>query len=338
MGRPNKTHTVPQMMIRRFAGSDGKLVELVKPELSLGTRRRSPKGIMFKNDHYRDFIADLDEELLKPIEQKFAKYCPLMADEVKAKLIPPDRGSAFIEWVAAMLVRTDAFVSFFHAVADKMEDGFEKLLYRRFRKEMQNDARTFMFHDFVDLLTRENYRWKALNFPSNVCVVLTDNPVCQTNGLGIGGQVTIVPLSKHRVMFGGQKEAIDEMRNISIGELNHFLAGWSERRSLRLTDQRSKVSCGIFLGRRITARQLAVHFSVLWNASSNAINYLKRLMAGGNSIWSRTVEPVSINSHGAAVHLLAGKSILVDAAASNDHFKPQAASSEIHHRRNSPAV
>ena len=36
-------HSVPQMMIRRFAGVDGKLVELVKPKLQIGTRQLRTK-------------------------------------------------------------------------------------------------------------------------------------------------------------------------------------------------------------------------------------------------------------------------------------------------------
>jgi hypothetical protein len=58
--------------------------------------------------------------------------------------------------------------------------------------------------------------------------VLTDYPVCQTNGIEAGRQVTIVPLSKHRVLFGGSQEAVDRW-NIPVADLNSFLAGCAER-------------------------------------------------------------------------------------------------------------
>ena len=230
MSRTTNTHLVPQMMIRRFAGADGKLLELIKPQLNIATRRRHPKGILFSENYYRDFVADLDNDLLKPIEQKFARFYPLIADEAKPTPPPPEGGSAFIEWVSAMLIRTQSFISFWRAMADKTEGGSETLLVNMFPKEMQNVARTVGFNHYVDLLSRQDFVWKVITFPSNACIVLTDNPVCQTNGLGSGGQVTIVPISKHRVMLGGHKKGINELDHLATCELNFFLAGWAESR------------------------------------------------------------------------------------------------------------
>ena len=59
-------------------------------------------------------------------------------------------------------------------------------------------------------------------------MVLSDHPVCHTSGTGAGGQVTVVPLSKHRVLFGGHQEAVDRC-NIPIENLNAFLAAWAGR-------------------------------------------------------------------------------------------------------------
>src|SRR5947208_1598081 len=73
-------HRVPQMMARRFAGDDGKLAELYKPSLALSTRRKPPKGILFGEDVYKDQVADLDDELFKPIEQTFALVYPSLVD------------------------------------------------------------------------------------------------------------------------------------------------------------------------------------------------------------------------------------------------------------------
>ena len=55
-----RQHIVPQQMIRNFAGDDGKLVEMVKPEFDIGTRRRAPSGILFRDDYYRDTVSDFD--------------------------------------------------------------------------------------------------------------------------------------------------------------------------------------------------------------------------------------------------------------------------------------
>jgi uncharacterized protein DUF4238 len=65
----SKQHFVPQMMIKRFVGDDGKLSELCKPTLTFGSRRRSPKGILYIKDFYKDIFSDFDNEFLTPIKQ-----------------------------------------------------------------------------------------------------------------------------------------------------------------------------------------------------------------------------------------------------------------------------
>jgi len=79
MATARDQHLVPQMMIKRFAGNDGRLAELIKPNLAFGTQRRAPKGILFGKNFYRDRNSDLDDELLKPIEQEFALIYPSLA-------------------------------------------------------------------------------------------------------------------------------------------------------------------------------------------------------------------------------------------------------------------
>ncbi len=59
--------------------------------------------------------------------------------------------------------------------------------------------------------------------------MLTDNPVCQTNGIRQEGQITIVPLSKKHVLVGGLQEAVDEARSWTIDQVNAFLAAWAEK-------------------------------------------------------------------------------------------------------------
>ena len=222
-------HFVPQMMIKRFAGPDGKLIELCKPDLQIGTRRRAPKGILFEDDLYRDNFSDFDEEHLIPIEQKFSQYYPLMADHAQPQPLCSEGGTAFIEWVAAMLVRTRPYQCLFNTLAEKMCDSIEISAFMQlFPKSFDNLFRLNQFNEYIDLLSRPQFHWKVKTFDNHELVVLTDHPVCQTNGLKTGGQVTIVPLSKNRVMFGGHQEAIEKC-NCWIDELNAFLAGWAHR-------------------------------------------------------------------------------------------------------------
>src|SRR5687767_12598453 len=73
-------HIVPQLMIRRFAAANGRLLELFKPTLSIG-KWRWPKGILYRQDVYRDRAGDLDSELLKRIENKFEQMLGPIADD-----------------------------------------------------------------------------------------------------------------------------------------------------------------------------------------------------------------------------------------------------------------
>ncbi len=220
-------HLIPQMMIRRFAGPDGKLSELHKPTLTLGTRRRSPKGILFAQDFYHDRLSDFDDELLKPIEQKFARFYPSLADNPRPEPLSGEGGAALIDWIAAMLIRTRAHVLLGQAAAKKI-GGLPALVWALDSALLKNNiGRSLCFSEYQDLLSRPKVRWKIKTYPSNDVVVLTDFPVCQTNGIGAGGQVTVIPLSKHRVLFGGTQEAVDRC-NIPVEDLNAFLSGCAE--------------------------------------------------------------------------------------------------------------
>lgn len=222
-----RQHFVPQMMIKRFAGGDGKLVELSKPTLSLKRRRKSPKGILFHDDFYRDSLYDFDADVLTPIEQKFARIYPSIADATKPESLSGFDAVTLIDWIASMLVRTRVHICISQAVAEH-DAGFSALTWSLDPSFMSNIAREHWFHEFRDLLARPKIRWKIKTYPDNDVVVLTDHPVCQTNGLAQGGQVTVVPLSKHRVLFGGHEDAIERC-DVSSEVLNAFLAGWAER-------------------------------------------------------------------------------------------------------------
>lgn len=223
----SRQHLVPQMMIRRFAGDDGKLAELHKPTLTLGTRRRSPKKILYLEDFYRDQLSDFDEDLLTPVEQRFSHYYPLLADEAKPVPLSGEGGAALVDWIAGMLVRTTAQSVLSLAVARK-KGGLAPIAWALNPSLMNNIGRSIWFSELQDLLSRPGMRWKFRICHEKDAVVLSDHPVCQTNGIGAGGQVTIVPLSKHRVLFGGTEEALAHW-NVPVDVLNVFLAGWAER-------------------------------------------------------------------------------------------------------------
>lgn len=220
-------HYVPQMMIRRFAGDDSKLTELIKPQLSFGSRRRAPRGVLFGEDFYRDCHSDLDEELFTPVEQRFAPVYAALADDRHPHLRDGKDAAAFVDWVASMLVRTRAFPLLAQAVGER-HSALGKLFWKIMPELTNNVFRQMWFSELQDTLSRPLFRWKIIKYPPEQTVVLTDFPVCQSSGRALGGQVTVVPLSKHRVVFGGSEKAIAHW-NIPADDLNGFLAGCAKR-------------------------------------------------------------------------------------------------------------
>lgn len=214
-----RQHLIPQMMIRKFTGEDGKVLELCKPNLRICTRRRSPRGILFIDNFYLDLLSDLDSDLLKPIEQNFARYYPSMVDEDKPREPSGEAVAALVDWIAAMLCRTTAFICMAKVIAQKENETLVELV-----SQLANEFRIHWFREWQGIMKRKDFRWKMKVFPDECCIVLTDNPVCQTNGLRRGGAILMVPLSKRHILFGGRQKAVERCRDFTLGQVNAFLA------------------------------------------------------------------------------------------------------------------
>jgi hypothetical protein len=217
-------HIVPQQMIRKFAGSDGKLVEMMKPGFQIGTRRRAPKGILFRDDFYRAAGWDFDAEFLIPLEQKFAQVYPLVLNcaELNGR-----QGAAFIDWVAAMLIRTQ----FLPAVMPTMPGGLSDCLAAQFnmaKAYFDNTARAEWFRMYQDLFARKGWQWKCRRFP-NPSLVLSDHPVCITGMSPEVGQMVLVPMSSNVVLIGGAPTTIETMREVAPAQFNFFFAAFANR-------------------------------------------------------------------------------------------------------------
>jgi hypothetical protein len=226
MNNGQDDHIIPQQMIKRFADDNGSLWEFIKPELKIGTRRRKPKGILFREDYYKDEFGDLDDEFLKKVEQRFAIYYPKLADEPWRENVSPDEGAAFIDWVAALMCRTQMLVVMTRDLTN--DTPFLKLINQLTPKAMDNLFRTLWFCEHQDFLTRRGFKWKCLNITAEKNVVITDNPVCLSGNLG-QGKVVIVPISKRRIIFGGTVEALQPWGQVSIDLINMILGAHAER-------------------------------------------------------------------------------------------------------------
>lgn len=221
-----RQHIIPQQMIRRFAGVDGKLTELIKAGLKIGTRRRAPSSILFHDDFYRDSVGDFDD-LLKRIEQNFAPVYPKV---IARERLNGQEGAALVDWIASMLVRTQ-LVS---AVMPQLEIGSSSHAdldsLRNAKRLLDNMARSNWFKMYQDLLVRERWIWKHLRLPAEKGqLILTDHPVCMTSFVQENGPVVLVPLTPNSMLLGGAKEAVERMRGVTADSINLFLAGYAHK-------------------------------------------------------------------------------------------------------------
>jgi hypothetical protein len=223
-----RQHIVPQQMIRNFAGSDGKLIELIKPTLKIATRRRSPKSILFRDDVYRDSVSDFDAELLTPVEQKFAQVYPRVLERAT---LNGDEGAALVDWIAAMLVRTQLITGLMPLAPSDLPADLPPQLKDRVaeaKKLLDNMTRSNLFTMYQDLLARQRWRWKFRKFPIP-CLALSDHPVGITSIHQEGGQMVIVPMSSKVVLIGGARDAIERMRDAIAMDYNFFAAAYAHR-------------------------------------------------------------------------------------------------------------
>lgn len=226
-----RQHIVPQQMIRRFANDQGRLFELYKPTLSLGTKMRSPRGILFRDYYYNDRISSFDEEVLKPIEDKFGKHYTEIADKPwQNKIFSCEVGAAFVDWVSSHLCRTKLLEEM-NKVLFKNENPLLALAYDNDPKLANNIVRSVLFEMYRDLFSRPLWKWKCKIFPDDFQnnLVLTDNPVCKVLGFGEAAGTLMVPLSKRRILFGGKKEIVEECEKLSIRDMNFCLSAWADR-------------------------------------------------------------------------------------------------------------
>jgi hypothetical protein len=218
-------------MIQRFTNQESKLSELYKPTLSIGTRMKSPRGILFRDYYYDDKIASLDDELLKPIEQKFARhYAEIVDMPWQNKIWPGDIGDAFVDWVAAQLCRT-SFMMKMNEVLFRRENPMLAIAYDKDPQLANNIVRSELFQEYQDFLSRPLWKWKCRIFPEGADrnLVITDNPVCRVLGLGEATGALMVPLSKKSILFGGRREIVDNCEALSIRDINFCLTAWADR-------------------------------------------------------------------------------------------------------------
>lgn len=225
----SKQHIVPQQMIRRFANKNGELAELLKPELALATRWKSPKEILWADDYYKDIVRDLDTELFKKVEQRFALHYPALADKpIELTRIVGDPASALIDWIASMLARTQMIVLAAAAVARK-DDPRMHAVFTLAPALVSNTLRVAWYDQMRDLMTRPRWKWRMICIKGNEVLILTDNPVLLFRPKDTSGFSVVAPLASRRVLIGGP-DLPQTFRKDLVPAINRLMTGWAYSR------------------------------------------------------------------------------------------------------------
>lgn len=197
-----RQHYVPQQMIRRFANEHNQLRAMRKSSLAVLKRPKVPRGILWKENYYKDTTGDLDAEWLTPIEQRFAKYYGTLADEPwRGDTTPKEEGEAFIDWTISQLCRTQ----FLPKVTESMMLDKPLLFQAAYVSHptlFHNTFRQQLFEHLKEVYTLPGWKWKCFIISTDANLVLTDHPVCSTPSNSSLGHVILVPLSKKRIIFG----------------------------------------------------------------------------------------------------------------------------------------
>ncbi len=223
-----KQHCVPQQMIRRFANERGQLRAMRKPSFAVLKRPRWPRGILWKENYYKDTSGDLDADWLTAIEQRFAKYYPVLADEPwRGGTAPKEEGEAFIDWTISQLCRTQFIPRMTESIMLNKPPLFQAA-YVMDPTLFHNIFRPQLFEHLKEVYTLPGWRWICRIISTDANLVLTDHPVCSTSSKSSQGHVVLAPLSKKRIIFGGDKESLERVKGLSVLNVNCFLASCAE--------------------------------------------------------------------------------------------------------------
>lgn len=224
-----KQHIVPQQMIRRFANSQNELRGLDKSTLKILRRRFRPKAILWKENYYKDLASDLDADWLTPIEQRFAKYYPRLADEPWTEVCAPtEEGEAFVDWTISQLCRTDFLQN---ATTNLLpnHDPLIQVAYLLRPTLIQNEIRRGLFEHLKEVYTQPLWKWKVFIVSADDEFILTDHPVCTTANNSELGHAVFVPISRKRMIFGGGIKSLELLDRVPVSRINCHLAAWAKK-------------------------------------------------------------------------------------------------------------
>lgn len=240
---PSKHHYIPEFYLKRWAGSDGRMVRYTSPVPGkIVARRCFPSEVGFRADLYR---APIDDPIAaQQLEASFFSKLDNMSAKALDNLLVSDRRTlhresvdVFCVFIFALLHRTpfyfDALIRggtrIFERTILGLEHRYDELrapdhppTFREFvatideadpeRKTLEVIPRLVVNSNILKFL--RGMHWAVLVmkdlWPN---LLLSDDPLVRTNGLRNDGGHVAIPLSPNHLMIGAwQVEKISEFR------------------------------------------------------------------------------------------------------------------------------
>ncbi|QYK47108.1 MAG: DUF4238 domain-containing protein [Phycisphaeraceae bacterium] len=235
MGTNVEQHFVPQQLIRRFANEHGRLYCLRKDTLEITNRDHGnlPHDILKRKHYYKGLSRDADDIWLKPIETAFGKAYRTYADMDATSLNKEiSRDSTLLrDWALSLYCRTEQVPAITIASLDTMED-IDRDIYAIDRTGFINEVRYRLYQRYRHICSGRRWRWQCVDISRkhDNCFVLTDHPVCATGHETEWGFLLFVPITKRRLIVGGDDEGLIALScDFSVSVMNSFSAACANR-------------------------------------------------------------------------------------------------------------
>lgn len=210
-------HIIPQQMIRRFADAEGLLLEFRKPELTLGTRGRRPKGILFAKKYYTDCLGSIDRDWLTRVENDFGRFYGWFIEQNGRVVLEPKQSGLLLEWGLSLLVRG----RFFERVVASLKPPSTP-----FARASLNNQRYVVMRELFEGFRRLGEVGWVFQYPDRN-LVLSDTPVLLHREHGDFSLV--LPLSRNHLCVFGVPETHDHWNQCDATDVNCLFFGWAER-------------------------------------------------------------------------------------------------------------
>lgn len=255
---PRQHHYIPRFLLSRWTTGDGRLVRYEMPRPGkLFHSLRHPSEVGFVRDLYRYPGAVglqeqwLEHRVFQRIDDAAAKVLARMLGPKPISLTPAE-GSAWIRFMLSLMFRTPANLLFAKAAAGRIEDRLMDEI-RGHYDELRgpNDPPTYagfvatqhphakersalemlpgmMSHGRIGQYMI-NMRWHVMDLDSSCpTLLLSDDPLARTNGIGVTTGHLAMPISPRRLLvLSNSAETDATLRRIGMRELARGMNRWT---------------------------------------------------------------------------------------------------------------